>query len=401
MYVRDAMATDKFGSPDESFDLLRDDLLLIWQRKLWIAPRQGRGVVRRALFFSLLAWLPIAVWAVLNDRLLDTSTGEPLFKHFGIHVRCLVAIPLFILAEAMASGVLRNIVGQFRASNIVSGDHQEAFEQVLSGLARLRDASLPWVGVIGFALAWTFATPMDSGSHDMSWAAEGAGLGFGGWWALYVARPIFIVLLLGWLWRIALVILLFHRLARLQLSLVPSHPDRCGGLGFLKKLPMAFFLVTLAISSVIASSWIHDELYHAQTLAALKAPAAVFVIVWGAILLSPLLLFAPRIAAMKREALLSYGALIGAHGRLVHQRWILGQNVSGASAAGDILDAPELGPVADISSIYDSVTRVTPIPVGKSSILMVLLPIAIPMLLVVTHEIPVKQLLLGLLKSVV
>ena len=31
---------------------------------------------------------------------------------------------------------------------------------------------------------------------------------------------------------------------------------------------------------------------------------------------------APRLAAMKREALLSYGALIGAHGRLVHQRWI-------------------------------------------------------------------------------
>lgn len=386
--------------PDDSFDLLRNDLLLDWQRKLKIAPRYGLGVVRRAVFFALFTWLPIVIWALLNDRLLDATTGEPLFKHFGIHVRCLVAIPLFILAEAMADSVLGTIVGQFRASNIVSDEQHAAFAQVLDGVGRLRDASLPWLLVIGVALAWSIGTPAHSDSHDMAWAAEGIHFGFGGWWFLYVARPIFIVLLLGWFWRIALVILLFHRIAKLDLSLVPPHPDRCGGLGFLKKLPMAMFLVTLAVSAVIASSWMHNELYHGQTLASLKAPAAVFVVFWGALMLSPLLLFAPRIAAMKREALLSYGALIGAHGRLVHRRWILGQPVGSESSAGDILDAPELGPVVDISAIYDAVTKVTPIPIGKNSIAMVLIPIALPMLAVVTHEIPIRQLLLGLLKTV-
>jgi hypothetical protein len=388
-------------APDANFDLLRNDLLLNWQRKLRIAPREGLGVVRRAVFFALFTWLPIVIWAVLNERLLDANSGEPLFKHFGIHVRCLVAIPLFILAEAMAGGVLHRIVGQFRASNIVSDGQQAAFRHVLDGIARLRDASLPWLCVIGVALAWIFATPVHSDSHDMAWAAQGTQFGVGGWWFLYVARPIFIVLLLGWAWRIALIILLFHRIAKLELSLVPSHPDRCGGLGFLKKLPMAMFLVTLAVSSVIASSWMHNELYHGQTLASLKAPAAVFVVFWGAILLSPLLLFAPRIAAMKSEALLSYGALIGTHGRLVHQRWILSQTVNSDSARGDILDAPELGPVVDISAIYDAVAKVTPIPIGKNSILMVLVPIALPMLAVISHEIPIRDLLLNLLKTVV
>jgi hypothetical protein len=234
----------------------------------------------------------------------------------------------------------------------------------------------------------------------MTWAVEGADFGFGGWWALYVARPIFLVLLLSWLWRIALVILLFHRISKLDLSLVPSHPDRCGGLGFVKKLPMAMFLVTLAVSSVIASSWMHDELYHGQTLAALKAPAAVFVVFWGGLMLSPLLLFAPRLAAMKREALLSYGALIGAHGRLVHRRWILGQRVERDDDEHAILDAPELGPVVDISAIYDAVSKVTPVPIGKSTIAMVLIPMVLPMLAVIAHEIPLRELLLGLLKSV-
>jgi hypothetical protein len=104
---------------------------------------------------------------------------------------------------------------------------------------------------------------------------------------------------------------------------------------------------------------------------------------------------------MKREALLSYGALIGAHGRLVHQRWILGQNVNSKSDAGDILDAPELGPVVDISAIYDAVGKVTPMPIGKSSIMMVLIPIIIPMLFVISRQIPIRDLLLKLLKTVV
>jgi len=395
------MKTANAATPDESFDLLRNDLLLRWQRKLHIAPQEGLGVVRRALFFALLTWLPIMIWAVLNDRLVHVNTGEPLFKHFGIHIRCLFAIPLFILAEAMARNVLHQIVGRFQEHNIVSETQRTAFTNILNDMARLRDASIPWIFVIALALAWILSHPVHPDSHDMSWAAAGADFGFGGWWFLYVAKPVFLVLLLGWFWRIVLVILLFHRIAQLELSLVPSHPDRCGGLGFLKKLPMALFLVTLAVSSIVASRWMHDALYHGQTLASLKAPAAVFVVVWVAVMLLPLMFFAPRIATMKREALLSYGALIGAQGRLVHQRWILGQNVKSESGAGDILDAPELGPVVDISAIYNAVEKVTPFPIGKSTIMMVLIPILLPMLFIILNEIPLRDLLLNLLKSIV
>ena len=40
------MNPEKAAVPDDSFDLLRNDLLLRWQRKLRIAPQQGLGVVR-------------------------------------------------------------------------------------------------------------------------------------------------------------------------------------------------------------------------------------------------------------------------------------------------------------------------------------------------------------------
>ncbi len=110
-------------------------------------------------------------------------------------------------------------------------------------------------------------------------------------------------LLIGWLWRIFLIGTLFWRISRLDLALVPTHPDRVGGLGFIQGLPAAFSLVTLALWAVIAAQWVHDSVYHGQALGALKLHAAVFVIVWSAMLLAPLPLFMPRLMAMKRCAL--------------------------------------------------------------------------------------------------
>jgi len=48
--------------------------------------------------------------------------------------------------------------------------------------------------------------------------------------------------------------LLFNRIAKLNLSIVPTHPDRAGGLGFLERAPKAFVLVVLAASAVLASA---------------------------------------------------------------------------------------------------------------------------------------------------
>ncbi|MCI4430047.1 MAG: hypothetical protein JHC40_12875 [Burkholderiales bacterium] len=391
------MRPGKSTITDEGFDLFRNDALIRWQRKMHIAPQQGLGVLRRAIFFAGVTWLPLVVWAALNRRLVDVENGEPLLAHFGIHVRCLVAIPLFVLAESMALKVIDRIVGQFRARGIVTEQEHPAFLATLADAARLRDSSLPWVAVFGLAVAWTLGSPVHADSHDMSWAVTSGDFGFGGWWFICVARPVFIVLLLGWLWRIGLVMLVFSRLSRLDLSLVPTHPDRNGGLGFVKKLPSAFFLVTLAVSSVIASRWMHEMVYHDQTLASFKAPFVAFVVLWSAMLLLPLLMLAPRIAAMKRQALRQYGALIGEHGRLVHRRWILGAPVPPT----ELLDAPELGPVADTAAIYEAVANVKPLPVGKSTVVMVLVPIVLPMLFVIAWQIPIRELLLKLLKTLV
>ncbi len=98
---------------------------------------------------------------------------------------------------------------------------------------------------------------------------------------------------------------------------------------------------------------------------------------------------------MKRKAIRQYGELVGAHGRLVHQRWIEGRTIP----ENPLLDAPELGPVADTAAIHDAVQRISPLPIGKSTLLGILVPMLLPMLIVIAQQIPLRELLIKLLKT--
>ena len=217
---------------DPSLELsLVDDAALRLQRHVRLVPAQGLGVVRRAVFFALLTWLPLVVWALYTSRMLPGGVAEPLAVHFGVHVRFLLAVPALILGEAVAHGVSARLIPYFLSSGVVPPAQRGAFVRVLGGVARLRDRTLPWVVIAVLVTAWTILQPAAIGSdagHEARWASSGeaGGLGFGGWWFLYVSRPIFSVLLVAWLWRLVLVFATAegYRPARLVDRADPSRP---------------------------------------------------------------------------------------------------------------------------------------------------------------------------------
>jgi len=88
---------------------------------------------------------------------------------------------------------------------------------------------------------------------------------------------------------------------------------------------------------------------------------------------------------------------VGAQGRLVHRRWIQRETVADAP----LLDAPEIGPVADANAMYDAVTKMRGVPIGKGAVMKVLLPIAFLFIGVAALQIPLKDLLLKLAKALV
>ena len=386
---------------DLGISLVRDDLLFRIQRRIGLIPSRGLGTVRRAIFFALLAWLPIVVWAGYTGRALSGVADEPLLQHFGIHVRFLIAVPLLILGEGVAHGLTAKLIPYFLTSGLVRDGQREAFREVIQGIVRLRNSTLPWVSIATIIVAWLVFAPPVSEEHELVWAHVDASapfdVGFGGWWLIYVARPIFVALLVLWLWRLMLLFLLLKRIATLDLAIVPTHPDRSGGLGFIEKLPTAFSLFAFAVSAVVASRLAHEVVYHGVHVQSLRLLVGVFLVVLVMLCLSPLAVFIPKLAAAKSRALLEYGDLVGQHGRLVHGRWILGEPVD----EHPLLQAPEIGPVADTLSLYEAVTKMRAAPIGKAALLTIALPAAIPMLALFAIQVPIKDLLLKIAEILV
>ena len=254
---------------------LVDDVALRLQRQVGLVPAGGLGVFRRAVFFALLTWLPLAAWALYAGRILPGSVDEPLLVHFGVHVRFLLAVPALILGEAMAHRLSTRLIPHFLTSGMVPPSQRGAFVRIVAGVARLRDRTLPWVLIAVLVIAWTIVQPFaaSEAGHEAKWASstDGGGLGFGGWWFMYVSRPIFGALLAAWVWRLALVFVLLKRVARLELSIVPTHSDGAGGLGFVKDMPKAFSLMAFAVSAVVSSRLAHDVIYHDVSLQSLQA----------------------------------------------------------------------------------------------------------------------------------
>ena len=206
---------------------------------------------------------------------------------------------------------------------------------------------------------------------------------------MYVSRPIFGALLGAWLWRLALTFLLLKRIAGLDLSIVPTHPDGAGGLESAKDIPKAFSLLAFATSAVVASRLAHDVIYHGVSVQSLKSVLGAFVVLMIAICVAPLLALVGPLAAAKRRALLEYGTLVGRHGRMVRQRWILGE----AQAGDALLQAPEIGPVADTLSIYDAVRRMRALRFGKSTLLAIAVPTLVPIIVLLSTQVPIKEVL--------
>jgi hypothetical protein len=384
------------AEPDFELSVVRGDLLFRLQRRVGLVPAGGLGLVRRAVFWSLAAWLPIVLWAFYAGRAMPGVAGEPLLAHFGVHARFLVAVPLLILAEGPVHALTTRLLPQFVRSGVVPPSGVEPFRAAIAATARLRDATLPWALMLGMVVAFASTSEVVHRSHEIDWEGTPEGRpGFGALWYLYVARSIYLTLVLAWLWRVVLLAVLFWRIARLDLALVPTHPDRAGGLGFLERVPPLFAPVPLAIGCVVASRWAHDAVYHGLALPSLKAQMIAFVVLSVVLFLLPLAAFAGPLKRAKKQALLDYGALVGRHGRLVHERWIQETPVGDEA----LLAAPELGPVADTAAVYDAVKAMRTLPVSKAAVVPLAAAAVAPMLAVLALQVPVKDLVLTLVKA--
>ena len=184
---------------------------------------------------------------------------------------------------------------------------------------------------------------------------------FAGMWYGYLSLPLFQFLLLRWYFRLFMWTRFLWQVSRIELSLIPTHPDRVGGLGFLAN----FTPLAVAHGTLLAGLIANRIFYVGAALPDFKIEIAVLVVFLMCVVLGPLLVFAPQLAQAKRTGNREYGTLAERYVREFDAKWLRG----GVPADEPLVGSGDIQSLADLANSFEVVRTMRIAPVTKEAIL--------------------------------
>lgn len=350
---------------------------------------------RRIVVISLFAWLPLLVLAALNGQLLDGEVAVPFLLDVEVHVRFLIAMPLLIVAEIVVHRRMHLVVRQFLERNLIPESARERFDSAIASALRLRNsvpAELLLVALVygvGVFIVWRVYTVLDTSTwHTLSADDRGSRLSAAGMWYAYVSLPLFQFLLLRWYFRIFIWLRFLWQVSRIDLNLLPIHPDRVGGLGFLSNTAYAFVPLALAHGAVLAGQ-IANRIFHlGAELLSFKVEIALVVCFVQFLVFAPLLLFSLQLAQAKRAGLREYGTLAARYIRDFDSKWLRGN----APAREPLVGSADVQSLADMGNSYEGVRKMRVAPVTRDAIVQLAVATAVPVAPLLLTIMPLEEL---------
>lgn len=112
--------------------------------------------------------------------------------------------------------------------------------------------------------------------------------------------------------------------SRLELNLIPTHPDRAAGLGFLGMSSTAFAPLLMAHGALLAGLMANPIFFAGAKLTDFKMEILGAVAFLLLLVLGPLLVFSPRLMRAKRTGLREYGMLASRYVAEFDLKWVRG-----------------------------------------------------------------------------
>jgi hypothetical protein len=214
-----------------------------------------------------------------------------------------------------------------------------------------------------------------------------------GYWYVFVSIPIVQFLLLRWYVRLFIWYRFLWHLSRLNLHLVPIHPDHCAGLAFLGKGAYAFGPVLFAQGAMLAGLVASRILYRGESLLSFKPEMGGFVVFFVLAILGPLLMFTPQMAAAKRKGLADYGQVAQSYVDSFEEKWVLNTPPS-----KEVLGSGDIQSLADLNSSYEIVSNIRPVPFGLYDITRLAAASAAPLVPLLLTIFPLEELIMRFVK---
>ncbi|NJD31710.1 MAG: hypothetical protein FIB04_07470 [Gammaproteobacteria bacterium] len=389
-----------------SADRLEPDFSLVLGGPLYQLLRRARLsdnalalVRRRVVAISMIAWLPLLLLAAASGQLLGGDVAVPFLKDVEVHVKFLVVLPLLVLAELVVHQRMRGVARTFRERNLVADDAAARLEAAVASAYRLRNSItaelilIAIVYLVGITVVWRHYTALDTATWYAIPGADGSRLTLAGTWYGYVSLPIFQFLLCRWYFRILIWARLLWQVSRIELALVPTHPDRLGGLGFLTNTVYAFVPLLLAHGALLAGTIANRIFYEGSRLTDYRLEILLLVIFVVCLVVGPLLALSPQLSRAKRAGLADYGTLAQRYVRAFDGKWVRG----GASDADELLGSGDIQSLADLGNSYEIVRGMRVVPISKEAVFQLGVATLAPLVPLVLTMMPLEELLRKLL----
>ena len=353
---------------------------------------------RRLLVIISIAWLPMLVLDHVASR--HGIPGRLSFLHdVEVQARFLVALPALIVAELIAHSRLRLVVQRFVERPIVRREDLPRFEAAIEAAVRLRN-SIPVEVALLIAVytlgLWLWNSRF--GIESPTWYANPGGrwnLTPAGWWYVFVSIPIIQFVLLRWYLRFFIWYRFLWRVSKLNLHLVPIHPDRSAGLAFLGKSAYAFGPILFAQGAMLAGLVASRVLYRGESLLSFKLQLGGFVVFFVLAILGPLLMFTPRMAAAKRKGLADYAQVAQGYVDRFEDKWVLNTPPS-----EEVLGSGDIQSLADLNNSYDVVRGMRAVPFGLDDMARLAVATAAPLAPLLLTIFSPEELIMRLVKIV-
>lgn len=339
-----------------------------------------------------IAWIPPFVlsalhgWTFMRAFLLD----------FGAQSRILVVIPLLILTEPLLAALLSGIARHFPTADLIDKADAARFDETIACFERRGKSPVARIVVLSLvyfldALIIHFLSPGQL-PFWCYWEGGPGGLSTAGLWYVLISSPILMYLVLHWIWRQIAWTLFLRKVAKMDLRLIPSHPDLMGGLSFIETsirgyLPFCFALGTIAAGGVAN----HMMRFH-QPLSAFKHVPLVVIALALPICLGPLSTLFGILVAARRRGIFEYGSLANRLGHQFEGKW-LNRDVDVS-----ILNASDFSATIDLFSVVGNVRQMNFFPVGLQSVLRLVVAALAPAVPIALVTIPFDVLVEGVIK---
>lgn len=396
------MTGHTFSPPPADFSIVLGGPLYQLLRRAHLSDDTLALVNRRIVAGVLITWLPLLVLTLVDRTAWWGTVTVPFLFNAEVHARFLIALPLLIVAELGVHLRMRHIVSRFVDRGLIAAVDMPRATAAVDSALRLRNSLAAELLLI--VMIFMLGIPMREylAVEASTWAARSASGGGpatvspAGWWQAFVSVPLFQFLLLRWYFRVFIWARFLWQMSRLNLLLVPTHPDGVGGLGFLANVVYAFAPLLFAHGVLLAGVIADRIFYDGATLPqfTLEIASAVGVLVF--MVLCPLTVFAGQLANVRRKGLGEYGGFAQHYVRDFDVKWLRG----GAPEGETLLGSADIQSLADLSNAYDRIKQMRFVPFSKETILQLAVVTAAPLAPLLLTMISLEDLLKRFLSAV-